>query len=112
MPRRCSRQLLFDSSIQLSSCMRHNPSRRLICLKTWHLGLATGLAAAGVAPSSRAQATEVKGQGASFPSKIYAVWARRFSESNGIQVLYKATGSGDGVTQISGRKVDFGGSDS
>lgn len=68
---------------------------------------AAGLAATGVP----AAAGEVQGQGASFPSKVYGLWARRFAEAQGIQVHYKATGSGDGVAQATARKVDFGGTD-
>jgi len=72
---------------------------------------AAGLAAASAAPWSWAAANEVQGQGASFPSKVYALWARRFAEAQGIKVNYKATGSGDGVAQAAARKVDFGGTD-
>lgn len=67
--------------------------------------------AACMAPGAWAAAHEVQGQGASFPSKVYALWARRFAEAHGIKVSYKATGSGDGVAQAAARKVDFGGTD-
>lgn len=68
---------------------------------------AAGLIATGVP----AAASAVQGQGASFPSKVYGLWARRFTEAHGIQVHYKATGSGDGVAQATARKVGFGGTD-
>ena len=56
---------------------------------------------------------QVRGIGASFPSKIYERWAKTYEQQNaGAAVTYKATGSGDGVKQISARAVDFGGSDS
>ena len=82
------------------------PTRRHVLLAG-----AAGLAAAGMAPGVLAAADEVQGQGASFPSKVYALWARRFAEARGIKVSYKATGSGDGVAQAAARKVDFGGTD-
>jgi phosphate transport system substrate-binding protein len=70
--------------------------------------------AASLAPRALAQAggdNTVQGQGASFPSKVYAAWAQRFAQASGIKVSYKATGSGDGVAQATGRKVQFGGTD-
>jgi len=55
---------------------------------------------------------QVRGAGASFPSKVYERWARTYEQQNaGSVVAYKATGSGDGVKQITARTVDFGGSD-
>jgi phosphate transport system substrate-binding protein len=70
------------------------------------------LAAAAGWPAAAQAAGEVRGQGASFPSKVYAAWARCFAETSGIAVSYKATGSGDGVAQVTARKVDFGATDS
>jgi phosphate transport system substrate-binding protein len=67
--------------------------------------------AAWMAPAACAAAPDVQGQGASFPSRVYALWARQFAEARGIKVSYKATGSGDGVAQATARKVDFGGTD-
>lgn len=67
--------------------------------------------AACMVPAAWAAANEVQGQGASFPSKVYALWARQFGEACGIKVSYKSTGSGDGVAQATARKVDFGGTD-
>jgi phosphate transport system substrate-binding protein len=54
---------------------------------------------------------QVKGEGASFPSKVYERWAETFEKSGGPKVIYKASGSGAGVARISERAVDFGGSD-
>ncbi|KQW41989.1 MULTISPECIES: phosphate ABC transporter substrate-binding protein PstS [unclassified Roseateles] len=61
--------------------------------------------------STTAFAQPVQGQGASFPSKVYDAWARAFQQAGGGAVTYKATGSGDGIKQISARQVDFGGTD-
>lgn len=62
----------------------------------------------GAAGSGSAQ---VQGAGASFPSKVYEKWAKRFEQETGEVVVYKPTGSGDGLVQVSARAVDFGGSD-
>jgi phosphate transport system substrate-binding protein len=62
------------------------------------------LAAAGASPA-------VRGAGATFPSKLYARWAREYAESGGVTVSYQPTGSGDGVKQATARSVDFGGTD-
>ena len=72
---------------------------------TWVVVAGLWLAAAGVR-------AEVQGAGASFPSQVYARWAQTFEKSTGIPVRYRATGSGDGVKQISARAVQFGGTDS
>jgi len=60
-------------------------------------------------PTANAQ---VKGAGATFPSKIYERWAQSFAKVSDQQVIYKGTGSGDGIKQITDRAVDFGGTDS
>lgn len=54
---------------------------------------------------------QVKGAGATFPSKVYERWAQTY-EQTGTKVMYRPTGSGDGIKQISARAVHFGGSDS
>lgn len=55
---------------------------------------------------------QINGAGATFPSKIYDRWAQSFAKEAGQQVIYKGTGSGDGIKQITERAVDFGGTDS
>ncbi len=66
-----------------------------------------------LAAATQAQTIEpVRGVGASFPSKVYQRWAASFEDVQHIKVVYKATGSGDGVKQISDRAVAFGGTDS
>jgi len=52
------------------------------------------------------------GSGASFPSQIYQQWSARYAQARGVEVVYKPTGSGDGVRQISERKVALAGTDS
>ncbi len=61
--------------------------------------------------SAAAIAQPVQGQGATFPSKVYETWAKAFAKAGGSTVGYKGTGSGDGIKQITARKVDFGGTD-
>jgi phosphate transport system substrate-binding protein len=55
---------------------------------------------------------QVKGAGATFPSKVYDRWAQSFARQTDQQVVYKGTGSGDGIKQVTNRSVDFGGTDS
>ena len=59
-----------------------------------------------------ARAGGIEGAGASFPSQVYAKWGQTFEKSTGKPVSYKATGSSEGLKQISARTVQFGGSDS
>jgi len=61
--------------------------------------------------SSAAAGQGVQAAGATFPSKVYEVWAKAYEKSGGGGVQYKPTGSGDGIKQISARAVDFGGTD-
>lgn len=61
--------------------------------------------------AAAATAQPVQGQGATFPSKVYDTWARAFDKAGGGSVAYKGTGSGDGIKQITARKVDFAGTD-
>ncbi len=54
----------------------------------------------------------LKGRGASFPAPVYQAWTSDYYNATKNQVNYTPTGSGDGITSISKRMVDFGGSDS
>jgi len=69
-------------------------------------------AAAFMVLATGAARAEVRGVGASFPSKVYARWIAQYQRDTGLALSYKPTGSGDGVKQISDRKVEFAGSDS
>lgn len=75
----------------------------------------TGLfaAAALMLTAGAAQAQiRVQGAGASFPAPIYAEWIKAYnSENNDVKVDYQAIGSGGGIKGISGRTVNFAGSD-
>lgn len=62
-------------------------------------------------PLVASAAAEVRGAGASFPSKLYGRWAKQYAQNGGTEVTYRATGSGDGVKQATARTVDFAGTD-
>ena len=58
-----------------------------------------------------AASAEITGAGATFPSQVYLRWAASYEKQKGSSVLYRPTGSGDGVKQITARTVQFGASD-
>ena len=79
-------------------------------LKRW-VSVAMAVSFGLVAVQARAE-VQIKGAGASFPSRVYARWTQRFAELNpGVVLRYAATGSGDGITQIKARSVHIGGTD-
>lgn len=66
-----------------------------------------------LAGAALTQAREVVGAGASFPSKVYERWASAYAERPDAAIVrYRATGSGDGIKQITARSVAFAGTDS
>lgn len=69
-------------------------------------------ASMGMAAVQAQAEVQIKGAGASFPSRVYERWTQRFAEQNqGVTVRYVPTGSGDGVKQIKARSVHIGGTD-
>ena len=74
-------------------------------------GVASAQSTPGPSPAEPA-ALQVQGAGATFPSKVYARWAETYAAKGGSPVVYKPTGSGDGVQKITARQVMFGGTDS
>jgi phosphate transport system substrate-binding protein len=59
-------------------------------------------------------ASEVKlhGSGASFPAPLYNKWFKEYGTAHpDVQVDYQSTGSGQGVTAVIDKTVDFGASD-
>jgi phosphate transport system substrate-binding protein len=59
-----------------------------------------------------AHAQKITGAGASFPLAIYSKWFSEYSQAHpGVEVNYQSIGSGGGITQVTGGKVDFGASD-
>lgn len=61
----------------------------------------------GALPAS----AQVNGAGSSLAAGVYGAWASAYERETKGRVAYKATGSGDGLKQITARSVDFGGSD-
>jgi phosphate transport system substrate-binding protein len=56
-------------------------------------------------------ATSLSGAGSTFVAPVMSVWAKDYSQSDGVQVAYQPIGSGGGVQQIVAGTVDFGASD-
>jgi phosphate transport system substrate-binding protein len=79
----------------------------------WVLGMALGtLLSAGTSASVLAEGKKViNGAGATFPYPIYARWAADYKQKTGVQLYYRAIGSGGGIAQIKAKTVDFGASD-
>jgi phosphate transport system substrate-binding protein len=72
-------------------------------------GIAVGLLMLAM---GAAQAQKITGAGASFPLPIYSKWFSEYSAAHaGVEVNYQSIGSGGGITQVTGGKVDFGASD-
>ena len=67
---------------------------------------------AQTAPAPVDKVVTLAGAGASFPSQIYQQWTARYAQARGVELAYKPTGSGDGIRQISERKVALAGTDS
>jgi phosphate transport system substrate-binding protein len=68
-------------------------------------------ATATVALVAVAQAADISGAGATFPTPIYSKWADAYKKSSGVGLNYKSIGSGGGIKQIKARTVTFGASD-
>jgi len=58
-----------------------------------------------------AAVTEISGAGATFPYPVYAKWAEKYNQVNGVKMNYQSIGSGGGIKQIKAKTVDFGASD-
>src|SRR3984957_18882343 len=68
-------------------------------------------ATAAVALVGVAQAVDISGAGATFPTPIYSKWADAYKKQTGIGMNYQSIGSGGGIKQIKARTVTFGASD-
>lgn len=53
-------------------------------------------------------AIRINGGGSSFVNPIMQKWSASFKESNGAEIDYKKSGSGDGVKQMTAKTLDFG----
>jgi phosphate transport system substrate-binding protein len=68
-------------------------------------------ATAAVAMVGIAQATDISGAGATFPTPIYSKWADAYKKQTGVGLNYQSIGSGGGIKQIKAKTVTFGASD-
>jgi phosphate transport system substrate-binding protein len=68
-------------------------------------GAVSGLAA------TAASAVTLNGSGSTLVAPIEAEWAATWGQNTGNTVLYRAVGSGQGLTEISNKMEDFAGSD-
>ncbi len=69
---------------------------------------ATVLGSCGVASAQ----TRLQGAGATFPNPIYQKWVSEYEKVNpAVQIDYQSIGSGGGIKGITGKTVDFAGSD-
>lgn len=72
----------------------------------------TFLLAAMTLPSlAHAQKEALSGAGSTFAAAAYTSWGLSYAKEKNTTVVYKATGSGDGIRQILAHNVDFGASD-
>jgi len=60
---------------------------------------------------AHAQKEGLSGAGSTFAAAAYTSWGLSYAKEKNMTVVYKATGSGDGIRQILARNVDFGASD-
>jgi phosphate transport system substrate-binding protein len=68
-------------------------------------------ATATVALVAVAQAADISGAGATFPTPIYSKWADAYKKQSGVGLNYQSIGSGGGIKQIKAKTVTFGASD-
>ncbi|MGA9332837.1 MAG: phosphate ABC transporter substrate-binding protein PstS [Rudaea sp.] len=69
------------------------------------------IAAAAIAFSLAAGATDVTGAGSSFVYPVLSKWSAAYAEKTSNHVNYQSIGSGGGIAQIKAATVDFGASD-
>jgi phosphate transport system substrate-binding protein len=65
-----------------------------------------------IAAASSLQSQKLYGAGATFPDPVYEKWFSEYDASHpGVEIHYRAVGSGAGIRQVSAGVVDFGASD-
>jgi phosphate transport system substrate-binding protein len=57
------------------------------------------------------EAQKLNGSGATFPQILYTNWIATYNKLTGVQINYNGVGSGQGISDINDKKVDFGASD-
>jgi phosphate transport system substrate-binding protein len=71
---------------------------------------ATGTSTVSACPPSGA-ATNLSADGSTFVAPLFSDWFSRYATLCNIQVNYQGTGSGQGITDLSNKNVDFADSD-
>ncbi|MPW19375.1 phosphate ABC transporter substrate-binding protein PstS [Paraburkholderia sp. CNPSo 3157] len=61
--------------------------------------------------AAAAYSADITGAGSTFAAPLYAKWATDYQKSGGSKVIYRGTGSSNGLKQIIAHEVDFAGSD-
>lgn len=61
--------------------------------------------------SGQQQVTSLVGAGATFPYPLISKWSTEYQKLTGVQVNYQSIGSGGGISQVTQKLVDFGGTD-
>ncbi|MFD1560939.1 phosphate ABC transporter substrate-binding protein PstS [Paraburkholderia silviterrae] len=72
---------------------------------TWMASLVCCLFAAA------AYSGDITGAGSTLAAPLYSKWATDYQRSGGGRVIYRGTGSSDGLKEVVAREVDFAGSD-
>src|ERR1700692_601252 len=88
-----------SKSVRSGAMSFFNPKRMLVA------------ATAGLALVGGAQAADISGAGATFPSPIYSKWADAYKKQTNVGLNYQSIGSGGGIKQIKAKTVTFGASD-
>src|SRR5437868_5324463 len=72
------------------------------------VGVSAVLATCGIASA----AVRLQGAGATFPNPIYQRWVSEYQKQHSdVQIDYQPIGSGGGIKGITGKTIDFAGSD-
>jgi phosphate transport system substrate-binding protein len=70
------------------------------------------LCAVAALGAAAAQAQQITGAGATFPTPVYQKWFNEYQKAHSsVQVNYQSIGSGGGIQQLTAGTVDFGASD-
>lgn len=72
------------------------------------VGAITVLNGCSCTPPGGKEATRVSGGGATFVDPIMQKWSQEYKDIKGLEVDYKKSGSGNGITQTTEKVLDFG----
>ncbi|MEM5388510.1 phosphate ABC transporter substrate-binding protein PstS [Paraburkholderia phymatum] len=61
--------------------------------------------------AAAAYSADITGAGSTFAAPLYTRWASDYQKSGGSKVIYRSTGSSNGLKQVIAHEVDFAGSD-